>query len=622
MSAIWGVINLSGNSIVEHKPLLMMDEISKYKIDEISYMTRENFFIGCGKQYITKESVNEVLPYFDKKENLYIVADAIIDNTEELFHKLNLKNREHEISDSFLILESYKKWGEDCCKYLIGDFTFVIIDNGTVFVSKDHCGHRSLYYSFIEDEFVFSTTLNPMRVYFGEEIKVKEEWLAGYLMPELVKKNNKFYDTVYEDIYVFPTATTLTLREEKRSFKKYWNPLEYEELKFINEEQCFNEFRKLFREAVRCRLRTIDEVGIMLSGGLDSSSVAAFAAMELKNKILRAYTFVPFTGYINKEKSYLIPNEKEYVDEIIKMYPNIDLNLCTGYHKDSIEVVDQCLKNIEQPYIAIENAGWLSEGVEKAKNQKCKVILTGQFGNLSVSYGGYYSNIKTLLEEKKYLSILKEAMGVSKISGRKTSFILKNTINYMKKCNEKEAIKNNGLIKEEFFCKFRNDEIDIDRKIKNFEEMKKVRIENLFTNNVGSIDTVLGLNSALVFRDPTKDKRIVEFCIRLKNSYFVNRGKERFLIRESMKNLIPEKIRNNYKKRGVQGADWTQRLIKNKEKNYEKLNLIFSSSDIKNFINYKEVKRVIDALEEGEIEENSQELKLILKLYVIFKFLK
>lgn len=110
------------------------------------------------------------------------------------------------------------------------------------------------------------------------------------------------------------------------------------------------------------------------------------------------------------------------------------------------------------------------------------------------------------------------------------------------------------------------------------------------------------MSSALVFRDLTKDERIVEFCIRLKNSYFVNGGKEGFLIRESMKNLIPEKIRNNYKKRGVQGADWIQRLIKNKEKNYEKLNLIFSSSDIKNFINYKEVKRVIDALEEGESE--------------------
>ena len=108
-----------------------------------------NVFFGCHAQWITPESIGEPFPYYDYERQLTITADAIIDNREELFERLQIdSDKRKTMPDSQLILLAYYKWGEDSPKYLVGDFAFMIWDEREkkLFGARDFSGSRTLYY--------------------------------------------------------------------------------------------------------------------------------------------------------------------------------------------------------------------------------------------------------------------------------------------------------------------------------------------------------------------------------------------------------------------------------------------------------------------------------------------
>ena len=117
-----------------------MELMQHYKIDNYKYMKNKNVFLGCGLQYLTTESLNEVLPYYDAKNKLIITADAIIDNREDLLNEFNLVHNE------------------------VGDFSFTIWNQNKqeLFCSKDHLGKRTFYYYYDKKSFAFCTVSNPL----------------------------------------------------------------------------------------------------------------------------------------------------------------------------------------------------------------------------------------------------------------------------------------------------------------------------------------------------------------------------------------------------------------------------------------------------------------------------
>ena len=150
LSIIVGYIDLNKKKVIEDIASSMTKISKEYKIDKFDSITRESLFLGCGLQYFTKEAIHEILPYHDKDSELLLTSDAIIDNREELIEILEL-DKKQLITDSFIILESYKKWGKACLDYLIGDFTFAIYDekNQEIFIARDQIGKRCLYYHIV-----------------------------------------------------------------------------------------------------------------------------------------------------------------------------------------------------------------------------------------------------------------------------------------------------------------------------------------------------------------------------------------------------------------------------------------------------------------------------------------
>ena len=206
------------------------------------------------------------------RENLWLKANARIDGRDELIRKLNLKD---SLSDDELILHAYEAWGEDCVKHLIGDFAFAIWDGRVkrLFCARDHFGVKPFFYTHISNRFNFSSSLNALRLDPSVSDTLNEIAIGDYL---LFGVNQDHSTTIFKDIQRLPPGHTLTVVDNVIKVRRYWSPSIPAEMRFRDSESYVERFSELLSRAVTDRLRT-DRVAISMSGGLDSTSLAAVA---------------------------------------------------------------------------------------------------------------------------------------------------------------------------------------------------------------------------------------------------------------------------------------------------------------------------------------------------------
>lgn len=577
MSSICGAVYLNHENVCKDRIVSMMNLLSVHPYDKSSVWNEGSAFLGCNLQYITKESRIEVLPRKDVISGLSITADALIDNRAELFSKLNIPQEERKLmTDSELILRAYKRFGKNCPKHIEGDYAFAIWDyyNQELFCARDHVGKRTLYYYKDKDFLIFSTTMKPIHGFLNKKLSLNERWIADYLGLLGVIHELECNDTIYEGIYQLKPAAMLTFNHKGIVTDSYWNALSVKKIRFKNDYEYNEAFMDVFSKAVKARLRTDGKVGIFMSGGLDSTAVGALAAKELAqdNKQLLAYHALPIKAYNNTLSPHWITDESEYINELIKMYPNISIKNLRSENKNSYNDLHYFTRVLEHPFKPVVNFYWVNDIFAQASSDGCKVILDGQYGNFSISYGSYLTNIFELLKRAKFYSIYKEINGYSKLYNVNRNYIAKKTIDsfiphnlYERifKTNTKLSIINPDLdkkwrVSERISASFNNRNIF---GIESIKEMRRFYTNPSFFSHLGSIETKMGLANGLINRDPTRDKNVIEFCSSVPWHQFVKDGKERYLVRKGMAGIVPDKIRNNYTFRGKQGADWIQRIV-------------------------------------------------------------
>ena len=641
MSAIWGIINRSNNYDYRKYIQPIQDMLSIYKLDSISNWEKNNSFIGCGLQYITPESLYEKLPYYDDEGKIAITADAIIDNREELFKTLGVTHEEQQIvTDSQLIILAYKKWGKKCPEYLIGDFTFVIWDevNDEIFCVRDHVGSRTFYYYINDNTFAFCTLLKPLTLIL-DKTELNERWITDFLSLPGVIHQSESKETIYNNIFQLPPAHSMTISRKGISLHKYWNPQkEVKPLRLKTDDDYYNVFLSVFREAVRCRLRCNGEVGITLSGGLDSGSVATIAAEELKKtgKRLKAFSFIPLSGIEYDVPEGRIADESEYIDMIKEKAGNIDVTYCMCEGKDTYNKINRLTQIYEQPYKTIENAHWADELHEIAANNGCKVVLSGQYGNITISNGNFLTYMVTLFKKGAIHKLITEINAFSKIIKLPRTYISKVVLNaifpyQVKKLilpNKKDRFKNvlarNDLLKK-WNVKRRFEKDGFITAKTRFYDFKKIR--EMITNpiaftQIGMIETKKSLAYNIAIRDPTKDKRIIEFCLSLPDEQFVSNGIERRLIRNSMKGILPEKVRINIHQRGIQYADWIHRLSNRRVEIINELEDIRANKLLDDYVDVEKINKELELLKDKSRDIKECNIRMLLVSIIFARFIK
>ena len=277
MSGIVGILERGGQP-VDHGLLRMLTHYLSFRGPD----ARETWVdgsVGFGHMLLrtTNESLAERQPA--SLEGRYtITADARIDCRAELLSQLSSAGRKVPkiASDPELILHAYAEWGEQCVERLRGDFAFAIWDarRKTLFCARDHFGVKPFYFAELGETFVFSNTLNCLRLHPDVSEELNDAAIADFL---LFGMNCDLETTTYRDIRRLPPAHSLLVSATDIQLRRYWSLPTDGHIRYSRHEEYIEHFQELMRAAVADRLRT-PRVGIMLSGGLDSSSIAATAA--------------------------------------------------------------------------------------------------------------------------------------------------------------------------------------------------------------------------------------------------------------------------------------------------------------------------------------------------------
>jgi asparagine synthase (glutamine-hydrolysing) len=208
---------------------------------------------------------------------LWIVFNGEIYNYPELRAELlNQGHRFHTGTDTEVMLAAYQQWGEDCLQHFNGMFAFAIWDTASrsLFAARDRFGEKPFHYVHVPGKiFAFASEMKALWAAGVADCKVHQETLAHY----------KYYgeldmgeQTFYEGILRLPQAHSLTIsREGLLRKRRYWDIDPRLQIEDRSDEWHSEQFRQLFSDSVRIRLRADVPVGSSLSGGLDSSTVVA-----------------------------------------------------------------------------------------------------------------------------------------------------------------------------------------------------------------------------------------------------------------------------------------------------------------------------------------------------------
>ena len=301
----------------------------------------------------------------------WITADARIDCRKELHSELEQKDRNvrRSASDSELILHAYAAWGESCVEHLRGDFTFGIWDarERTLFCARDHFGIKPFYYAEFDDFIVFSNTLDCVRAHpdVGEEFD--EMAIADFL---LFGVNCNKSTTTFRDIRRLPPAHCLTATTKGVRVSRYWSLPIDGRIRYRRADEYIEHFQGLLHAAVADRVKT-NRAGILLSGGLDSSSLAATArelsATSSAAPDLRAYT-VTYESLLPDRDGEHAQKVAEFLRIPIRCLPMDGLGLFERWDDPELSWPEP----VEDPFFA----GLFDE--YRAISADCRVVLQGE----------------------------------------------------------------------------------------------------------------------------------------------------------------------------------------------------------------------------------------------------
>ncbi|MBQ8822003.1 MAG: hypothetical protein IJZ82_05130 [Lachnospiraceae bacterium] len=626
MSAIWGCISYQALPSMQSVKALMETPYHRFKIDHYSVATTPYSIMGMCSQNLFSDTA-DTAPI--GQDSLLFASDAFIDNTDELANSSELTLQCPDIdrlSDHELLYHAYRTWGNSFHQHVCGAFAFAVTDtiSKSSYIYADHLANRSIFYRLVNDTLYFSTIMDSLVSI--APTTTSEAWMTGFLSTYSADMNVAEHATPYKDIFQLGAGEYLSFTPSGVTLHKYWDPrvTDYEQI-YTTEDEYQRLLVDTVKTSIRSLLRPSATVGCTLSSGLDSSTVACIAADMLKDKqcSLRSYTSIPLKEYKNDLGSFYITNEKPGVEEICKLHTNILPTYIDCDGKNSIEELRRITFSLGIPSKSMQNLVWLDEIYKTAATDNCKLLLKGQYGNATISYGNVMSVVYQQLADLhplKAYSTLADFCHKNRVSKKLAA---KTFSAYYLDRLRPPKMENQGVARPELQKGYKtlalikgNIRHSGGANMDSWQERKNFLFFPQGLAQLGMYDTVFGLQYGLLIRDPLKDKRLIELCCRLPIECYVAGHIERAMVRTYMKDIIPDTIRLNVHQRGLQSADALLRVQMNWDRVKPLLLSTVQSPALKELVNTKVYDEIINAVRETTSETLTEEL--LQKVYTLY----
>ncbi len=495
--------------------------------------------IGHRRLSIVDLSLHGLQPMVSSCGNHVIAFNGEIYNFKEIKEELIAADYVFiSTTDTEVLLNAYLHWGKDVLNRLNGMFAFQIYNTKykTLFAARDRYGVKPLYYWQQKGELALASEIKQFTCLPGWRASLNIKRAYDFLKFGLTEHTE---ETMFDNVYQVPPGHFFEV-DFNRDYKIL--PESWYELKPVEFNLNFNDAKKKFKElfsvAVNLRLQADVPVGTGLSGGMDSSSIACEINSLLKksNKDGFQKTFSACTNV----KKY---DEKNYIKDVLANI-NAEPHFVYPQAPTKIELIEKAIWHQDEPFGTTSIfAEWSVFSL--AQQNGVKVTLDGHGADESLA--GYHNflfiNLVELLIKGKFYRFFKEIKALKKKHGYPLTQTLKAVVYYYK--NSFSRL----VIKEKWFKPAIG-------KIKLKPTNLKLIDESFAEFSTSSIPMQMhwcdrdSMAHSVESRAPFLDPNLVEFILSCPSDYKISSGVSKFILRESLRDLLPKNIYRRLSKIG------------------------------------------------------------------------
>jgi asparagine synthase (glutamine-hydrolysing) len=446
-------------------------------------------------------------------------------------------------TDTEIIAAAYDYWGDECVDYFDGMFAFAIWDSTKkqLFAARDRFGEKPFFYFFDNDTFLFASEMKALWA-AGVSKTPNQKMLFNFITIGYTDNPEQPGETFFENIFKLPPATSLNYNPDTKQLvlEKYWDINSEKENKKITDDEAIEQFSSLFSSSIKRRLRSDVSLGASLSGGLDSSSIIATVIPFITQpSSFNTFTAI-FPGFEKDESAFA----KQVADNFSPQHFTSAISE-DGLLKDW----DKLNYHQEEPFGSASIYAQYKV-YELAKQYNVKVLLDGQGADETLAgYHKYYKWYWQELFRKRKLFRSKE-LKAAKETGVTEKFDYKNIIASYFPAFTTVALEHQYLLKA-----IRHEDLAKDFVRLQSKEAYYTTPEYFTLNSVLYFNTCThGLEELLRYADrnsmahgrevrlPFLNHELVEFIFSLPSHFKIRKGWTKWLLRETMKNKLPESI--------------------------------------------------------------------------------
>ncbi len=591
MCGIAGWINLENNRSQNSEAVLhaMCERMKHRGPDSEGLWTDETVALGMRRLSIIDLHTGEQ-PVYSEDRQIVVVMNGELYNFREV--RADLEKRGHKFetqTDTEILPHLYEEYGEAMLEHINGMFAFALWDKRRqkLLIARDKFGEKPLYYGVFDGKLIFASEPKVLLQHPSVKAEINLDSLRSYLSFDYVPAPN----SIYKGISKLPAAHFLSVEKGEIKTRRYWN-LTWEkggnprvskganyakgnaltDVRASAFDKSANELRELLADAVKMRLVSDVPLGILLSGGVDSSSVAAFATQFSSEKV----------------KTFSIGFEEDSFDES-KYARQVAAHLNTEHYEEKLSV--------EKAADLISEIGsWLDEPMSDGSliptfllsrfvRKHVTVALGGDGGDeIFAGYPMYFAHkvasiygkipsvfrnnliepfVNNLPVSSKNLSFdykAKRFVAASKYDTvtRHHSWFGSFSIDEQSKLLSKDVLENtsNDIYKDA------KDLLEICDATNEIEKMQFLDINFYLAEDILTKVDRASMALSLEVRAPFLDPRIAQFAASLPLEYKLRGNKGKYILKKAMQPFLPKNILNRPKKGfGIPIAEWLKHRL-------------------------------------------------------------
>jgi len=500
---------------------------------------------------------------------------ARVDNRDELAAALGIERPLlARMSDRKLVMRAFEQAGDAGLAKIVGAFAFAYWDEADrrLVLARDCLGSAPLFYCVQQDFIAFATTLKSLLAFPGVPREIDQIGLGHFLGDHL----NAPGGTLYRGIERVPSRTRLSIDRSGLDQAKYWTP-DLHARPYAREQDYVERARELFDQAVLAAMRDTPRASLLLSGGLDSSAIAATCARLGLAERLSCYTGVPPAETTIDVGDGRYANEHPKVEALRRLHPALDVKYVVppALHPVDLDAT-RYFARYDLPARNVTNLGWFL-GIEDAMAPDAQTHLVGVYGNFGLTWDGLFSLVE-LLKSFHLRKFSREVGATARESGQSVMRTLKAEVgrrlmpdslyrsHHRLRGRNPDDVTRFSLLNPEFAgdvglaAQWRAQGYDPYHALRGTSG-PQWRAFHLFDGNQLARDARAQRywSDGKQIRVPHADRRLLEFCLSVPEPMYRQNGIPRSFARRVLADRLPAEILHE-RRRGVQSPLWFRTL--------------------------------------------------------------